>query len=304
MPLPVVYHSDYVTPLPPEHRFPMPKFKHIYDLVRMNGIADKIKFYQPSLPKDEWVSAVHTPEYIHTLYNGLLPPKIQKQTGLPWSLELIHRTRTAVGGTILTAQLALEYGLACNTAGGTHHAFPDHGSGFCLLNDLEKKKKMLQTEHLAEKVMIIDLDVHQGDGTAAAFKNNESVFTFSMHCEKNFPFRKQESTLDIALPEKTGDRAYLTSLEKHLPDILNSFEPDFVLYDAGVDPHISDRLGKLALGDNGLRNRDYFVVEQCIRREIPVACVIGGGYDEATVLAKRHTILHHTAADLYQRYLL
>jgi len=303
MPLPVVYHVDYVTPLPPEHRFPMPKFKHIYDLIRLNGIADKIEFHQPALPRDEWVGAVYTPEYIHALYHGSLPPKMQKQTGLPWSLELIHRTRTAVGGTILTAQLALEYGLACNTAGGTHHAFPDHGSGFCLLNDLAITARMLQSEHLAEKILIVDLDVHQGDGTAAAFRDNESVFTFSMHCERNFPFRKQESTLDVALSENTGDRTYLTSLEEHLPKILKSFQPDIVLYDAGVDPHFSDRLGKLSLTDDGLRKRDHFVIEQCILHEIPVACVVGGGYDEANALAVRHTILHHTAVELYHRYL-
>ncbi len=303
MGLPVIYHENYVTPLPPEHRFPMPKFGVIYDLIRNNGLKDKVQFFKPDVPGDELITLVHSPRYYNALMEGTLSRKAERKIGLPLSDELMLRTRTAVGGTILTARLALEYGLACNTAGGTHHAFPDFGSGFCLLNDLAIAARVIQEEGLASHIMIIDLDVHQGDGTAAAFANFPSIFTFSMHCEANFPFVKVRSDLDVALEKAMYDDEYLDILEKYIPELFRKFSPDLVLYDAGVDPHTEDKLGKLNLSDDGLRLRDRMVIAACIRRDIPVACVIGGGYDEVYALSRRHTILHQTASELYHTYL-
>lgn len=299
MGLPVVYHTDYVTPLPPEHRFPMPKFGVVYDLIHSNGLADNVDFYEPDVPSDDLITLVHTDEYYDALMEGTLDKKALKKIGLPWSHELMLRTRTAVGGTILTAELALNHGLACNTAGGTHHAFPDHGSGFCLLNDLAIAAQVIREKGAATNILIIDLDVHQGDGTAAAFANDDAVFTFSMHCEANFPFVKQRGNLDIGLEKGMRDEEYLSILGKYLPDLLNTVSPDLVLYDAGVDPHVEDRLGKLNLSDAGIRKRDHTVIRECVRNEIPIACVIGGGYDEVYRLSERHFILHHVASKLY-----
>ncbi|MBD3275133.1 MAG: histone deacetylase [Candidatus Marinimicrobia bacterium] len=304
MPLPVVYHTNYVTPLPPEHRFPMPKFGVIYDIIRRDGFRDAVQFFEPEVPPDEWITLVHSRQYYDSLMDGTLSRKAVRKIGLPLSRELMLRTRTAVGGTILTAKLALEYGLACNTAGGTHHAFPEYGSGFCLLNDLAVTARVIQEEGLATNIMIIDLDVHQGDGTAAAFENFPSIYTFSMHCEANFPFVKVRSDLDVALEKGMHNAEYLDILNRYIPEIFEQFTPDLVLYDAGVDTHKEDRLGKLNLTDSGLRRRDELVIESCIQHQVPVACVIGGGYDEVFTLSQRHTILHRTASELFAKYLI
>lgn len=304
MPLPVVYHTNYVTPLPPEHRFPMPKFGVIYDIIRRDGFRDTVQFFEPDVPPDDWITLVHSRPYYEALMEGTLSRQAVRKIGLPLSAELMLRTRTAVGGTVLTAKLALEYGLACNTAGGTHHAFPEYGSGFCLLNDLAVAARVIQEEGLATNIMIIDLDVHQGDGTAAAFENFPSIYTFSMHCEANFPFVKVRSDLDVALQQGIQDAEYLEILRQFLPEIFERFSPDLVLYDAGVDPHAEDKLGKLNLTDAGLRQRDQLVIESCIQREVPAACVIGGGYDEVFALSQRHTILHRTASELFAKYLI
>jgi acetoin utilization deacetylase AcuC-like enzyme len=211
----------------------------------------------------------------------------------------------AVGGTILTAKLALECGLACNTAGGTHHAFPSYGSGFCIFNDLAIATRVLQELNLVRKVLIVDLDVHQGDGTACIFQNDPSVFTFSMHCEVNFPGTKQKSDLDVALPEGMEDDEYLQTLAAYLPDLLSNIQPDLVLYDAGVDPHIGDRLGKLALTNTGLFRRDMQVLSTCVAASYPVACVIGGGYaEDLKSLVYRHSLVHRAASEIYHQYRL
>jgi acetoin utilization deacetylase AcuC-like enzyme len=195
--------------------------------------------------------------------------------------------------------------LACNNAGGTHHAFPDFGSGFCIFNDLAIASRVLQKSGMVSKVLIVDLDVHQGDGTAFIFRDDPSVFTFSMHCEANFPSRKQPSDLDVPLPVGMEDDEYLQTLAKYLPDILSQVKPDLVLYDAGVDPHAGDRLGKLALSDTGIFRRDMQVLSTCIAQGYPVACVIGGGYaDDMTDLVYRHSLLHRAAAQVFQQYRL
>jgi len=223
-----------------------------------------------------------------------------RRLGFPWSAALVNRTCIAVGGTVLAAELALQTGLACNTAGGTHHAFYDFGSGFCIFNDLAIAARLLLQQGKVRRVLILDLDVHQGDGTAAILQGDERIFTFSMHCSNNFPFHKQQSDLDVELPVGADDAHYLQTLNAILPDLISQVRPDFILYDAGVDPHVEDALGKLALTDEGLYQRDYYVLDACIRWGAPVATVIGGGYQkEIDRLARRHCITHCAASDLF-----
>ncbi|MEQ9668764.1 histone deacetylase family protein [Coleofasciculus sp. G2-EDA-02] len=301
MNLPIVYHPDYVTPLPAGHRFPMSKFGKLCELLLADNIATPEQIYTPNTPPTEWIQLIHTPDYIQAYCNGTLDPKAQRRIGLPWSPGLVKRTCTAVGGTILTAQLALTHGIACNTAGGTHHAFPSYGSGFCIFNDLAIATRVLQTLGLAQKILILDLDVHQGDGTAFIFQNDPTVFTFSMHCEVNFPATKQKSDLDIPLPVGMDDDAYLQTLAHYLPDILSEVQPDLILYDAGVDTHACDRFGKLALTDTGIYRREMQVLSTCIASGYPVASVIGGGYgDNLNALIYRHSLLHRAANDVYR----
>ncbi len=305
MNLPLIYHPNYVAPLPPDHRFPMEKFKKLYELLLSDRVADPAQFQIPDRPPQAWIEFVHTSEYVDAYCTGTLDPKAQRRIGLPWSPELVNRTCTAVGGTVLTAQLALKSGLACNTAGGTHHAFPSYGSGFCIFNDLAIASRVLQKLGLVKKILIVDLDVHQGDGTALIFQSDPSVFTFSMHCEVNFPGTKQQSDLDVPLAEGMEDDEYLQTLAQHLPDLLSEVKPDLVLYDAGVDPHGGDRLGKLALTDSGLYRREMQVLTTCVSQGYPVACVIGGGYaEDMEALVYRHSIVHRAASDVFRQYRL
>jgi acetoin utilization deacetylase AcuC-like enzyme len=293
MALPLVYHPGYVAPLPTGHRFPMAKFQLLYAQLLRDRVATPDQFHQPALPPTEWLEFVHDPNYIQGYCNGTLDPRMQRRIGLPWSESLAYRTQIAVGGSILTAKLALEYGLACNTAGGTHHAFPTYGSGFCIFNDLAIAARVLQHLNLVQTILIVDLDVHQGDGTAYIFQGDPTVFTFSMHCAVNFPGTKQQSDLDVPLPIGMEDDAYLQTLADYLPDLLTQIKPDLVLYDAGVDPHGEDQLGKLALTDTGLFRREMQVLSTCVRQRIPVACVIGGGYcKDMDNLVYRHSLLY------------
>ena len=296
----IVYHPDYVAPLPDAHRFPMPKFKILRDLLLKDGVISTEQMYQPELPALDSIELVHTLEYVRAYCEGTLEPKAQRRIGLPWSSALAHRTRIAIGGTILAAELALEYGCACNTAGGTHHAFPSYGSGFCIFNDLAIASRVLQDRGLANKILIVDCDVHQGDGTAFIFQDDDSVFTFSMHCEANFPGTKQQSDLDVPLPIGLDDDGYLQILANNLPDLLTQVKPDLVLFDAGVDTHVSDRLGKLSLTDWGIYRRERMVLSTCKAGGYPVASVIGGGYGKnMSALVYRHSLLHRAAREVY-----
>jgi acetoin utilization deacetylase AcuC-like enzyme len=302
MDLPIVYHPGYVVPLPDGHRFPMAKFSDLYQLLLSDRLATPAQFHAPELPPTEWLELVHHRNYVADYRGGMLDPKAQRRIGLPWNEALVYRTCIAVGGSVLTARLALEHGLACNTAGGTHHAFPGYGSGFCIFNDLAIAARVLQMLNLVQKVLIVDLDVHQGDGTAYIFQNDPSVFTFSMHCEVNFPGKKQQSDLDVSLPEGMEDDAYLQTLAEYLPDLLNQVKPDLVLYDAGVDPHLDDLLGKLALTDTGLFRREMQVLSTCVKQGYPVACVIGGGYSkDLSSLVYRHSLVHRAASQVYMQ---
>ena len=296
----IVYHPDYVAPLPNAHRFPMPKFKILRDLLVRDRVIVPEQIFEPELPKRALIQLVHTPTFVEAYCNGTLEHKAQRRIGLPWSAALAHRTQIAIGGTILAAKLALEYGCACNTAGGTHHAFPSYGSGFCIFNDLAIAARVLQEQGLVRKILIIDCDVHQGDGTAFIFQDDDSVFTFSMHCEANFPGRKQQSDLDVPLPIGLDDDSYLQILASHLSDLLEQVQPDLVLYDAGVDTHVSDRLGKLALTDWGVYRRERMVLSTCKAEGYPVASVIGGGYGtDMSALVYRHSLLHRAAQEVY-----
>jgi acetoin utilization deacetylase AcuC-like enzyme len=281
----------------------MEKFRLLHQTLLQEGIASPEQFHSPDLPSFEQLALVHAPHYIQAYLSGSLDAKAQRRIGLPWSPALVQRTCRALGGTLLTARLALQQGLACNTAGGTHHAFPDYGSGFCIFNDFGVAAALLLAEGQVDRLLIVDLDVHQGDGTAQMFRDEPRVFTFSMHCEINFPARKQSSDLDVPLPEGTEDDAYLQTLAQHLPDLLSQVKPNLVLYNAGVDPHLGDRLGKLALTDTGLYRREMQVLSTCLGQGYPVACVIGGGYcEDYSALVYRHSLLHRAATDCFQRY--
>lgn len=305
MVLPIVYHPDYVAPLPDGHRFPMSKFRLLYERLLVDGVMDKSQVHRPERSPREWLELVHTSAYVQAYCEGTLDAKAQRRIGLPWSSALVNRTCVAVGGSVLTAQLALQYGLACNTAGGTHHAFPSYGSGFCIFNDLAIAARALKQLGLVQTVLIVDLDVHQGDGTAFIFQDDPGVFTFSMHCEVNFPGTKQQSDLDVPLPQGMEDDAYLQTLAGYLPALLSAVKPDLVLYDAGVDPHFGDRLGKLCLTDTGLFRREMQVLGTCVSQGYPIACVIGGGYaDDLQALVYRHSLVHRAADDIYRQYRL
>ncbi|XP_019943841.2 uncharacterized protein SYNPCC7002_A1628 isoform X3 [Paralichthys olivaceus] len=243
-----------------------------------------------------------TEEYVTNFIQGRISEQDQRKTGFSWSEGLVRRCRYETGGTVLAAEVALQRGLACSTAGGTHHAFPSYGSGYCLLNDLAvAAKHLMGNSSPRRKVLIVDLDVHQGDGTAFIFKEEPCVFTFSVHCGKNFPLRKQQSDLDISLEDGLEDKDYLSTVEAHLPWLLESFRPDLVLYDAGVDPHWDDELGRLRLTDHGLYQRDLYVMKTVVSRGVPVAAVIGGGYSrDIDKLALRHSIVHRAAAQVWR----
>ena len=278
----------------------MAKFGKVYEYLVKDGLAALDQFHVPQRAPVEWLTLAHTADYVQNYFDGTLDAKAMRRIGLPWSLELVNRTCTAVGGTVLTAQLALQHGLACNTAGGTHHAHTDFGSGFCIFNDLAVAALAMVEQQAAQRVLIVDLDVHQGDGTASILRNQPNIFTFSMHCGKNFPYRKAQSDLDIELPIGTADNAYGQQLQQVLTQLLDEWRPDLVLYDGGVDPHRDDRLGLLALTDAGLYARDRWVLSHCARLGIPVACVIGGGYDEdLDRLARRHCLMVQAAQDVW-----
>ncbi|XP_029923155.1 uncharacterized protein hdac12 [Myripristis murdjan] len=300
--LPIVHHSKYVCELPANHRFPMGKFPRVLHFLLKDQVITDKQVWVPEIASQHLLSGVHTDEYLDNFINGKINEQEQRRTGFPWSEGIVRRCRYETGGTVLAAEIALQRGLACSTAGGTHHAFPSYGSGFCLLNDLAVAAKYLTGKSpLKRKVLIVDLDVHQGDGTAFIFKEESCVFTFSVHCGKNFPLRKQQSDLDVSVEDGMEDKEYLSTVEAHLPWLLDTFRPDLVLYDAGVDPHWEDELGRLRLTDQGLYQRDLYVMKSVVTRGVPVATVIGGGYSrDIDKLAIRHSIVHRAATQVWR----
>lgn len=295
----IVHHPAYVAPLPPGHRFPMPKFGALFRRLERSGLAPESRRHIPPLATRDMLERVHEGVYVGAVLGRRLAPEAVRRLGLPLSPEVVLRARAAVAGTVLTARLALEHGLACNTAGGSHHAFAEAGAGFCVFNDVAVAARAMLAEGRVRRVLVIDLDVHQGDGTAAIFKDDPNVVTLSVHCRTNFPARKQQSTRDLALDPDTGDRDYLAVVGPLVEAALDRAAPDLVFYNAGVDPHKDDRLGRLALGDAGLAAREALVLEACRRRGIATAVVVGGGYaSDVETVAARHAILHEVAADL------
>ena len=275
----------------------MAKFKQLRQCLEVKGLAQEQQFHQPLPCPRRWLELVHSRRYHQAFARGELDRQAQRRIGLPATQPLVQRPWLSVGGTLLTAQLALEHGMACHLAGGTHHAFPDYGSGFCIFNDIAVTASVLLQQGLVNKLVVVDLDVHHGDATAAIFSGEPRVFTFSAHAASNFPARKQTSDLDLPLADGLEDQAYLQSVGDVLPELLDQQQPDLVLYNAGVDPHREDRLGKLALSDQGLLQRDHLVFDACLRRNIPVASVIGGGYDTTDALVERHALVFRASAD-------
>jgi acetoin utilization deacetylase AcuC-like enzyme len=275
----------------------MAKFRLLHQCLAERDLARPGQLHQPLPPPRRWLELVHPRSYHQAFGRGELSPREQRRIGLPSTAPLVRRTWLSVGGTVLTARLALRHGLACHLAGGTHHAFPTAGSGFCIFNDVAVAARVLLAEERVRRLMVIDLDVHQGDATAAIFAAEPRVFTLSVHCASNFPLRKASSDLDLALADGVGDDTYIAAIGDLIPEQLERVRPQLVLYNAGVDPHRHDRLGHLALTGAGLLRRDHLVIDACLRRAVPVATVIGGGYDALTPLVRRHSLVFRAAAE-------
>jgi acetoin utilization deacetylase AcuC-like enzyme len=273
----VWYSPRYYADIGEGHVFPIRKFELVRDRLLAEGTLSPREVCEPREAALADVLLVHTEDYVTRLRAGALTAREVRRLGLPWSKALVRRSFLATAGTINAARGALEEGVSSNLAGGTHHAFPDHGEGFCVLNDVAVAVRVLRRDCLARRVAVVDLDVHQGNGTAAIFADDEEVFTFSMHGAKNYPLFKPRSTLDVELPDGTGDEAYLDALARHLPRVF-AHAPDVVFYLGGADPFVGDKLGRLALSMDGLRARDEMVLGACRERGLPVATVMSGGY--------------------------
>ncbi len=276
--LKIAFHPIYKHPLPEDHRFPMLKYELLPKQLLHEGTCETENFFEPEIPNDKHIVAVHDPEYFYDLLNIKIAPREARKIGFPLSEVLIERERIIADGTMKACDFALEHGIAMNIAGGTHHAFTNRGEAFCMLNDQAIGARYLQAKGLAKKILIVDLDVHQGNGTAEIFQNDTSVFTFSMHGARNYPFKKEKSDLDIPLEKGTTDATYLSILEEALPQLIDSQKPDFIFFLCGVDIVATDKLGTLDMTVKGCKQRDKFVLETCNRLQIPVQCSMGGGY--------------------------
>ncbi|MGZ5247392.1 MAG: histone deacetylase family protein [Flavitalea sp.] len=297
----IAFDPIYAHPLPEGHRFPMLKYELIPEQLLYEGFITQDHIFSPAQCVDEIVLLTHDKEYLDKLHNQTLSAKEQRHIGFPQSPELTKRELIITQGTIDCSLHALKYGAALNVAGGTHHAFRDHGEGFCLLNDFAVATNYLLKEKLVEKVLIIDLDVHQGNGTAAIFQNRKDVFTFSMHGKHNYPFHKEKSHLDIELMDGTDDDTYLSLLKDHLTEILDQLNPDFAFYLSGVDILSTDKFGKLSITMKGCSDRDQFVFESLKKRNIPCSVSMGGGYSpEVKTIVEAHCNTFRIAKNLYE----
>jgi len=270
--------AKYSFPLPEGHRFPIAKYALLRDRVVADGIVDPEHLHDPAAISRTDLLLVHTADYVDRFTSGRLSADEERRLGFPWSRALVERSYRAAGGTLEAATFATEHGIAMNLAGGTHHAFPSHGEGFCVFNDTAIAIRALQRDRRIRRALVVDLDVHQGNGTHAVFAGDDSVFTFSMHGGKNYPFHKVAGCLDVELSDGTGDDAYLELLSRSLPDAIAASRADLVVYLAGADPHEGDRLGRLALTFDGLARRDAIVLQQIREVGLPVVLTIAGGY--------------------------
>ena len=296
MDLPVVNHEDYFAKIGDDHKFPINKFGELANYLIKNKIVKK--FHKPYPCSDETLKRAHSEKYIKDIKNKTLDENGVKKIGFPLVDSVVQRSLVATGGTVLAAKLAISNRLACNTAGGSHHATFDSGAGYCVFNDVAVAAQYLLDRGLAKKILIVDLDVHQGNGNSDIFKNNKSVFTFSMHSKSNYPAKKSISDLDVELEDNIEDLEYLNSLKSCLGQ-LNKEKFDFVFYIAGVDVHFNDRLGKLKISDEGIKTRDEIVIENFFSKNIPLCGVLGGGYNkDFNKLVELHSYLHQSCAEL------
>ncbi|HSM57896.1 MAG TPA: histone deacetylase [Candidatus Sulfomarinibacteraceae bacterium] len=274
----IFYHDHFVLPLPENHRFPMSKYALLRQRIVEQGLVAPGQMRVPQAASDEQLQLAHTAEYVARVREGRLTRREIRRIGFPWTPQLVERSRRSVGSTIAAGRAALQEGVAVNLAGGTHHAGPDWGQGYCVFNDAAVAARVLQAEGLARRVVVLDCDVHQGNGTAAIAAGDETLFTFSIHGANNFPFHKEESDLDIGLPDGAGDEAYLAALERGVRQALARARADVAIYLAGADPHVGDRLGRLALSKAGLAARDRLVFDRCREAGLPVVVTMAGGY--------------------------
>ena len=296
--LPIVNHPDYVAQIGDDHKFPIKKFGELFKLLKNDRIVGEKNLHIPSPASLEDLARVHTHEYIEKISNLTLSQEEEKKLGFPMVPSVRQRSFVATGGTILAAQLALNEGLACNTAGGSHHAFANSGNGYCVFNDVAVAAKKLITEHHIKNILIFDLDVHQGDGTAKIFENDENVFTLSIHSKKNYPLNKQLSNLDIELDEGIKDDEYLEIVFNALEE-MNKKKFDYVFYVAGVDVHEDDRIGKLKISTEGIKRREELVIHNFYKKRVPLCGVLGGGYNkDFNQLVYLHSLLHRTCHNL------
>ncbi len=296
MELPIINHKDYFAKIGDDHRFPINKFGSLADYLLRKKIVKK--FYIPYPCSDETLKRAHSESYINQIKNKTLGKKAIKKIGFPLVDSVIQRSLVATGGTVLASKLAINYGIACNTAGGSHHANYDSGAGYCVFNDVAVAAQYLLDKGLVKRILILDLDVHQGNGNSEIFKDNENVFTFSMHSKSNYPLKKSISDLDVELSDNMEDHEYLQILKNYLAK-LNQENFDYVFYIAGVDIHFNDRLGKLKVSDEGIKKRDEIVTENFFSKGIPLCGVLGGGYNkDFKKLVELHSILHQSCAKL------
>ena len=296
----VVYNDNYDIPLPEGHRFVGTKFSDLYNFIKNSNLYTNLIIHQSKSAPINDVQVVHNRDYVMSVKEGNLSRDQERRINLPWSEKLAKRSFLAIQGTLQTSQLALDYGIACHLAGGTHHAFKDCGSGFCVFNDLAYASITLLNQEKINKILILDLDVHQGDGTASICENIDNIFTCSIHCKNNFPFDKKNSNLDVPIDDEVNDVKYINILTKTLDQIESNFTPDIVFYDAGVDVHSNDDLGNLNLTDDGIKKRDEIVCEYFKEKKIPLCTVIGGGYSKnRQELASRHFSIFETVSKTY-----
>lgn len=298
--LKIAWAPTYAHPLPANHRFPMIKYELLPEQLLYEGTVRAENFFTPGPLPEPSILLTHSEPYWRKLQNLQLSRSEVRRTGFPLSKQLVEREITIMNGTVQAALFALQYGIAMNIAGGTHHAFSERGEGFCLLNDNAIAANYLLAHGLATKVLIVDLDVHQGNGTAEIFQEEGRVFTFSMHGEKNYPLHKEASDLDIALPDGTGDAAYLRLLQEHLPRLFDAVKPDFVFFQSGVDVLESDKLGRLKLSLKGCRQRDELVIQQCYHNQVPLVCSMGGGYSASLAhIVEAHANTFRLAQEIF-----
>jgi len=300
MRLPIVHNPAYDAKFSPDHRFPMSKYRLLADAIMREGLAGPGDFHVPGPAPAAWVKLAHDPAYVDQVYSFSVPQRIEKEIGFPVTERTALRAQCALAGTVMAARLALEHGIACNTAGGSHHANSRQGAGFCTFNDVAVAARVLLADGEIGQALVLDLDVHQGDGTAEIFSGDARVFTASVHNERNYPVRKATSDYDLGLPDGMEDLAYLKTLALVLEELRDRITPDIVFYNAGVDVHRDDRLGRLSLTDHGIEQRERMVFSHFRTRGIPVCGVIGGGYSkDIEAIALRHVILHRVASEFF-----